>query len=207
MSATLLTAGIACLIAAIVGGGLKAFGIEIPPLQSRIRQAALAGVGMLLLFFSLMPTFPPAATPSPNSPAQTATVTQPVATKQPELSAAAMAPLTKPTVIAPGGPPVTVTTTVPGERVRLSFEGRVGQIVSLKQQDSAGRADGSTRAGCLYEITDLLGPDGQKLATTDTCRLIEPTRLPANGTYTIEVRMDDSSSTANLTVTLYNLPQ
>jgi hypothetical protein len=48
MTATLLTAGIACFIAAIAGGGLKAFGIEIPALNSRLRQAALGGVGVAL---------------------------------------------------------------------------------------------------------------------------------------------------------------
>jgi hypothetical protein len=49
MAATLLTAGIACIIAAIVGGGLKAFGIEIPVLDSGRRQAALGAFGVLLL--------------------------------------------------------------------------------------------------------------------------------------------------------------
>jgi len=50
MSTTLLTAGIACFIAAIVGGGLKAFGIEIPVLNSRFRQLALGGFGIILTF-------------------------------------------------------------------------------------------------------------------------------------------------------------
>lgn len=49
MGATLLSAGIACIIAAIVGGGLKAFGIEIPALASGRRQAALGAFGGLLL--------------------------------------------------------------------------------------------------------------------------------------------------------------
>ena len=46
---TLLTAGLACIIAAIVGGGLKAFGIEIGVLRSVWRQALLAGFGMALI--------------------------------------------------------------------------------------------------------------------------------------------------------------
>ena len=49
MNATLITAGIACIIAAIVGGGLKAFAIEIRVLDSGRRQAALGGFGVLLL--------------------------------------------------------------------------------------------------------------------------------------------------------------
>jgi hypothetical protein len=49
MSTTLLTTGLACMIAAIVGGGLRAFGVEIPLLQSAKRQGLLAGFGLILL--------------------------------------------------------------------------------------------------------------------------------------------------------------
>jgi hypothetical protein len=49
METTLTTAGIACIIAAIVGGGLKAFGIEIRVLDSGRRQAALGAFGVLLV--------------------------------------------------------------------------------------------------------------------------------------------------------------
>src|SRR5438046_1631560 len=50
MTTTLLSAGIACVIAAIVGGGLKAFGVEIPVLASAKRQAILAvfGCGLVI---------------------------------------------------------------------------------------------------------------------------------------------------------------
>ena len=54
MSSTLLTAGLACVIAAIVGGGLKAFGIEIPALKSGKRQLGLAIFGMALLVGSVI---------------------------------------------------------------------------------------------------------------------------------------------------------
>ena len=53
MDTTLTTAGIACIIAAIVGGGLKAFAIEIPALQSGRRQAALGAFGVLLVAMGL----------------------------------------------------------------------------------------------------------------------------------------------------------
>jgi hypothetical protein len=46
-------AGLACLIAAIVGGGLRFLGVEVPLLKSRIRQAVLGIVGVLLLIFGL----------------------------------------------------------------------------------------------------------------------------------------------------------
>ena len=49
MNVTLLFAGVACVIAAIVGGGLKAFGIEVPLLQSLKRQIILALFGLVLL--------------------------------------------------------------------------------------------------------------------------------------------------------------
>jgi hypothetical protein len=49
MSTTLLTTGLVCIIAAIVGGGLKAFGIEIPILQSGKRQVLLAIFGSILI--------------------------------------------------------------------------------------------------------------------------------------------------------------
>jgi len=49
MSTTLLTAGLGCIIAAIVGGGLKGFGIEFPALQSGKRQLLLSIFGIVLL--------------------------------------------------------------------------------------------------------------------------------------------------------------
>jgi hypothetical protein len=49
MSTLLVTAGLACVIAAIVGGGLKAFGIELPVLNSRARQSLLGALGLGLV--------------------------------------------------------------------------------------------------------------------------------------------------------------
>jgi hypothetical protein len=54
VTATLLTAGLACVIAAIIGGGLKAFSIEFPALGSTLRQLALAGFGILLVASALL---------------------------------------------------------------------------------------------------------------------------------------------------------
>ena len=53
MNGTLLGVGTACIIGAIVGGGLKAFGIEIPALSSLRRQILLAAVGVLLVVVSI----------------------------------------------------------------------------------------------------------------------------------------------------------
>lgn len=52
METTLLTAGIACLMGAIVGGGLKAFSIELPILNSVGRQMALGALGLVLILAS-----------------------------------------------------------------------------------------------------------------------------------------------------------
>ena len=49
MTTTLLTAGLVCIIAAIIGGGLTAFGIKMPIVQSAKRQAVLALFGFFLL--------------------------------------------------------------------------------------------------------------------------------------------------------------
>lgn len=45
----ILYAGLACVAAAIVGGGLKIFGIEIPLLNSIQRQVLLALFGLILI--------------------------------------------------------------------------------------------------------------------------------------------------------------
>ena len=55
MSTTLLSAGLACGIAAIIGGGLRAFGIEFPVLQSVMRQIMLGSLGLILIALSFLP--------------------------------------------------------------------------------------------------------------------------------------------------------
>jgi hypothetical protein len=66
----LLTAGVVCLIAAVVGGGLKAFGIEMPLLQSVQRQVLLAVLGAGLLVGAYFTQAPHDNEPAP---AQSAT--------------------------------------------------------------------------------------------------------------------------------------
>src|SRR6266540_262886 len=46
MNTVLLSAGVACVIAAVVGGGLKAFNIDVPVISSLGRQALLFVVGL-----------------------------------------------------------------------------------------------------------------------------------------------------------------
>jgi len=49
MNSVLLETGVGCVIAAAIGGGLKAFGIEIPILQSVKRQVLLGMFGAVLV--------------------------------------------------------------------------------------------------------------------------------------------------------------
>lgn len=61
MDTTLLLLGIACMIAAIVGGGLRAVGFEFPPLKSLPRQIILAVLGVILIIIgrSIQPSTQP----------------------------------------------------------------------------------------------------------------------------------------------------
>lgn len=54
MTTTLFTSGLVCVMAAIVGGALKAFGIETPIVKSGKRQALLGGLGVILLAASVL---------------------------------------------------------------------------------------------------------------------------------------------------------
>ena len=53
MNLTIFMAGLACVIAAIVGGGLSMAGVSVPTLRSTRRQAmlALAGAGVIVVSF------------------------------------------------------------------------------------------------------------------------------------------------------------
>lgn len=49
MNTVLVTAGVVCLIAAVIGGRLKAFNIDIPPLESRGVRLTLGLLGIAFL--------------------------------------------------------------------------------------------------------------------------------------------------------------
>lgn len=55
MQATLVTLGVVAVMAAIVGGGLKAAGVDIPVLTSLARQVLLGIFGLALLVVGLEP--------------------------------------------------------------------------------------------------------------------------------------------------------
>ena len=74
MSNSLLIAGIVCMVAAIVGGGVKMLGAEVPVLSSFPRQIMLFALGVVFLVASFGIGRPPAATnaPAPSQAAMTA---------------------------------------------------------------------------------------------------------------------------------------
>ena len=82
MFETLIVLGIVCVIGAIVGGGLKAVGVEIPAIASVNRQALLGTAGIALVVAALVTHShgehgPPSTTsgPTTSSPSQTPTTT------------------------------------------------------------------------------------------------------------------------------------
>ena len=107
--------------------------------------------------------------------------------------------------ITPDGSPVTVTTTVPGQDARLTFNGTVGQRISLRV----------TQAIYPYSEVYLLKPDGTRAGfgffTQPATPGAQPTgfadafTLPTTGTYTIVV--DGYLAFAgSTTLSLYSVP-
>lgn len=119
--------------------------------------------------------------------------------------------------ISPGGAAVTSSTTVPGQNIRLSFNGTAGQIISAA-------FDNDTFPQSSVSIS-LLSPTGATVKSTSTgfangTGFLEPanyctsgsssypcsiTTLPATGTYTL--LLDPSgASVGTIRTTLYNVP-
>jgi len=106
MDNVFLVAGIACLIAAVVGGGLKAFGIEIPILKSGARQFVLGALGLMLILAGIFvnsdrgtnikPTPTPIPTPIPTPHNQTVRPT-------PVGGPISVSVNNNPRIVAPGG--------------------------------------------------------------------------------------------------------
>jgi len=99
--------------------------------------------------------------------------------------------------ITPNGPSVPVSLPTPGQNARLTFNGTVGQRVSLNGS--------ATLTGCW--TLAILKPDGSTLASTFSCGssiFIEPQTLAVAGTYTVLID-PNTSATGSATVTLYNV--
>jgi hypothetical protein len=103
----------------------------------------------------------------------------------------------------PGGAPVTVTATTPGQNAKATFPGSAGQRVSLKMTNVT--IGTSTTASTKVS---LLKPDGTTLVAPMNVGtrggFLEAT-LPTVGTYTVFVD-PQSSATGSMTLTLYDVP-
>ena len=95
-------------------------------------------------------------------------------------------------------PPVTVTTSTPGQNSRLSFTGTAGQRVSLR-----------VAPGCCSASFSILDPGGAPVAGPTVFGsgggFVDTVTLSSNGTYTV-VADPQGPVTGSLTLTLYNVP-
>ena len=99
--------------------------------------------------------------------------------------------------ISIGGPPVSITTTTPGQVARLSFAGTAGQRVTL---------NGSSSFGACWNL-GIYKPDGSQLTNTFGCGggiFIEPQVLPESGSYTVVID-PSGAAVGGATATLYEV--
>jgi len=108
--------------------------------------------------------------------------------------------------ITSSGAPVTVTTTVPGQKVRLTFTGTIGQVVSAEAAGFGGGSftlsilnSGSTLAS--VSGTNMLSLTGKTLASAGTYTLLIAPNSNVSGSVTTSL----ISQTTNNTIT-YNTP-
>jgi hypothetical protein len=99
--------------------------------------------------------------------------------------------------IASGGPPVTITTTVPGQNAVATFSGAAGRRISV----TVGGGSMS------LEKVSLVAPDGSTLvsATLGNSGFLDVRTLPVEGTYTLVVD-PLVANIGSLAMTLYDVP-
>jgi subtilisin family serine protease len=102
------------------------------------------------------------------------------------------------TMIA-GGPAATFATTAPGQNARISFDGRAGQLVSLKLSS----------VSIANSYVSILKPDGTALGGNayvgTSGGFLDARTLPVAGSYTILLDPQEASS-GSATLTLYDIP-
>jgi subtilisin family serine protease len=100
--------------------------------------------------------------------------------------------------ITPGGAPVTLITSVPGQNAVATFAGTAGRRIAL-----------ATSSPVSVLRTSILKPDGTVLAgpsiTGSSSGWIDTVRLPVDGVYTI-LADPQAASTGSVTLTLYDVP-
>ena len=106
--------------------------------------------------------------------------------------------------LLPGGAPVTLETTVPGQNGRVTFGGAAGQRVAVAVTDvSVGTST------CCSAKVSILKPDGTSLATAAYLgtkgAFVDTKTLPVGGTYTILLD-PQLADTGAATLALYSVP-
>ena len=173
MDNVLLVSGIACVIAAVIGGGLKAFGIEIPALSSLGRQGLLGAVGVVLILIgtdgaSLIMKQRASEGPTVNrAPVKTEAATQPVEDRRPPDAGGPISVVVNnnPRVVAPGGSTqitvmATTSSNVPlqGAQVVLAMGGGVFQSTgSTKVVGTTNEQGLFTATWSTYEASAYTG--------------------------------------------------
>jgi subtilisin family serine protease len=106
--------------------------------------------------------------------------------------------------ITPGGPPVTVTTSTPGENARLVFDGVAGRRISLRVS--------SVTIGtscCSSAKVSVVKPDGTTLVAPTSFGtngvFVDTRTLPLTGSYRIIID-PQSAAVGSAAVTLYDVP-
>lgn len=101
--------------------------------------------------------------------------------------------------IVPGGPPVTVSTTAPGQNARLTFEGATGRLISLQLS--------SVTVASAY--VSVLAPDGsgfiRNVLVGTGGAFVDARALPSSGTYTIVVD-PTGANVGSMTLALHDVP-
>ncbi|MCI0724229.1 MAG: hypothetical protein L0338_35495, partial [Acidobacteria bacterium] len=103
--------------------------------------------------------------------------------------------------ITPGGSPVTITTTTPGQNASLTFSGTAGQRISLK-------TGSGTLSNTGWNQVVIKNPDGSWLNwgwMNNWTGFLDVRTLPTTGTYTVSVD-PESFNVGGLTLTLYDVP-
>jgi len=106
--------------------------------------------------------------------------------------------------ITPGGPAVTVTTTVIGQNAQLTFSGTASQRISLKMTNVTI----GTSTCCSTKVS-ILNPGGTTLVAPTfvgtSGGFIDTQTLPVTGLYTILVDPQNQDA-GSMTLTLYDVP-
>lgn len=153
-----LVAGLACLIAAVVGGGLKAFAIEVPVLASLGRQIALGVLGLILIGIGASRNPPSNNNRQSVAPAQRTTPSPADGSKEQQhgiqTGPISVSVNSDPRVVSPGGSTeITVFATasdnsvIPNAHVTLSAGG------GAFQETGATKVVGSTNEKGVYHTT------------------------------------------------------